>query len=84
MSRYRAEINNTIKEALGGDITKFSSSFVVELECESKGSKTRNHFAVHHIIPNYPIDEKLRSWAKAEAMVPWVAVATELPVSLIS
>jgi hypothetical protein len=72
-----------IKKALIGDIGNFTRSFVVEIQSGSQELRKMNRFAVHHSIQKYPNDEKLRVWTKAEAMVPWVAVAAELPVSPI-
>jgi hypothetical protein len=84
MHRHKTEINDMIKKALSGGLDNFNSSFVVEIESGSEGMEKRSGFAVHHIIQDYPENEKLRAWTKAEAMIPWVALAAKLPVSFMT
>lgn len=77
-----------IKKALTEGAVKYTHSFEIHLEYRSQNWEERKRFAVHHSIQDYPEkdnpeDKTLRAWCKADAMVPWVAVACELPVSLI-
>jgi hypothetical protein len=72
-----------VKKALTEGAVKYTRSFEIHLEYRSQNWRERKRFAVHHSIQDYPEDKMLRAWCKADAMVPWVAVACELPVSLI-
>lgn len=72
-----------VKKALTGGAVKYTRSFEIHLEYRSQIGEERKRFAVHHSVQDYPEDKMLRAWCKANAMVPWVAVACELPVSLI-
>jgi sacsin len=59
----------------------FELSFDIEIESASPAAKSRTSFAVHHSIASYPTEEKLRDWCNAQAMIPWIAVAAQIPVS---
>jgi hypothetical protein len=82
MKRHKTEINNMIKKAISEGVSSFSTSFEVEIKSGSPDKERQYRFALHHSIQNYPEKESLRTWSKEEAMIPWVAVASEIQVSL--
>jgi len=73
-------INEVIRAAPAGLEKPFEISFDVEIESESPTLKSRTSFAVHHSVASHPADEKLQNWCKAQAMIPWVAVAAPISV----
>lgn len=82
MKRYKTNVNAAIKKAISEGVSSFSTSFEVEIKSGPPDKERKYCFAIHHSIQNYPENESLRSWSKKEAMVPWVAVASEIRVSL--
>jgi sacsin len=81
MKRHKTNINVAIKKAISAGVSSFNTSFEVEIKSGSPGMERNYHFALHHSIQNFPEKESLRKWSKEEAMVPWVAVASEIRVS---
>lgn len=80
--RQKKLVNEMIKKAFAEPNSTFDVSFDVEIETGSKNAKSRTSFAIHHSIGTYPVDEKLRDWCKAQVMIPWIAVAAQIPVNL--
>lgn len=83
MKSRKTEINAAIKKTILEGVSNFNASFEVEIKSGSPDQEQQYRFAIHHSIQNYPENESLRSWCKDEAMVPWVAVASEIRVSLL-
>jgi sacsin len=83
MKRHKTEINDMIKKAISEGVTGFTTSFEVEIKSGSPNMERQYRFALHHSIQNYPEKESLRTWSQEEAMVPWVAVASEIRVSIL-
>lgn len=71
-----------IKKVISEGVSTFNTSFEVEIKSGSPDKEQQYRFALHHSIQNYPENEGLRAWSKEEAMIPWVAVASEIQVSL--
>ena len=80
--RRKSEINAKIRETILEGRGNFNTSFEVEIKSGITGNERQYRFAIHHSIQNYPEDEDLASWSKDEALLPWVAVASEIGVSL--
>ena len=80
--RYKSDVNTAIEKAISGGGINFSSSFEIEIKRGMPDNEAQYRFAIHHSIQDYPKDERLKSWSKDEAMVPWVALASEIEVSL--
>jgi hypothetical protein len=83
LKRHKTEINDMIKKAISEGVSSFATSFKVEIKSGSPDMERQYRFAIHHIIQNYPEKASLRTWSREEAMVPWVAVASEIGVSLL-
>lgn len=81
-SSNKQSINEVIRAATTGPEKPFEVSFNVDIESASSALKSRTRFAVHHRVASHPADEKLRDWSKAQAMIPWVAVAAPISVRL--
>jgi sacsin len=82
IKRHKSEINAAIKKTILEGVGNFIRSFEIEIKSGSPDTERQYRFAIHHRIQNYPENESLRSWSKDEALVPWVAVASEIGVSL--
>ncbi len=82
MKRHKSEINAVIKKTILEGGNNFDSSFKVEIKSGPRDQERQYLFAIHHSIQNYPEDESLNSWSKDEALIPWVALASEIGVSL--
>jgi sacsin len=78
--RNKRSVNEVIRAAPRGLEKPFEVSFDVDIESWSPTLKSRTSFAVHHSVASHPPDEKLREWCNAQAMIPWVAVAAQIPV----
>lgn len=76
---HRRLVNEMIRTASTEPEKPFELSFDVEIESESPTAKIRTSFAVHHSIASHPTEEKLRDWCNAQAMIPWIAVAAQIP-----
>jgi sacsin len=79
--RNRRLVNDMIRTASTEPEKPFELSFDVEIESASPTANSRTSFAVHHSIASHPAEEKLRDWCNAQAMIPWIAVAAQIPVS---
>lgn len=82
MKRHKTEINDVIKKTISEGVSSFTTSFEIEIKSGSPDKERQYRFALHHSIQNYPEKESLRTWCEEEAMIPWVAVASEIRVSL--
>jgi sacsin len=78
--RNKTTINQMIKRAFAEAVDTFNLSFEIEIEYGQIGAKKQTSFAVHHQIGDNPKDKELREWSKAQAVIPWVAIAAQLPL----
>jgi sacsin len=69
-----------LEDALENLHYDFDLSFQVQIEHRSAQESRRTGFVVHHSIRGGSMDNSLRAWAKDQKLVPWVAVAAQLPV----
>lgn len=80
-SRHKSRVNDAVKRALEDPEYLFNHSFEAGIEYRSDGESKTTRFVVHHSIQRSPIDSGLQDWIKDEKLLPWVAVAAQLPVS---
>ncbi len=70
-----------MKRALKDPEYLFNHSFEASIEFRSAGESRKTSFMVHHSIQYDFMEAGLRDWAKDQKLIPWVAVAAQLPVS---
>jgi sacsin len=76
--QHKEAVNQAIKTALCKGSSAFDRSFRIEIDMGDLRTGGKICFLVHHTIAKYPEDRCLVDWSKAEALLPWVAVATQL------
>jgi sacsin len=81
MGRHKLKVNNAVKCALENPEYSFDHSFEAGIEFSSAGESKKTTFMVHHSIQCDLIESGLRDWAKDQKLIPWVAVAAQVPVS---
>jgi hypothetical protein len=81
-NRNKHSVNELVRAAPAGLERPFDVSFDIDMESGSPTLVSRTSFAVHHSVAADPADKQLRSWCKAHAMIPWVAVAALISVRL--
>ena len=83
--RHKLKVNDAVKRALKDPAYSFNDDcFEAGIEYRSSGVKNKTTFMVHHRIQGDSMDNDLREWATDQKLVPWVAVAAQLPVSFPS
>jgi sacsin len=70
-----------VKCALENSEYSFNHSFEAEIYYNSAGESKKTRFIIHHHIQFDLIENGLQDWAKDQKLIPWVAVAAQLPVS---
>jgi sacsin len=70
-----------VKSSLKNLEYSFDYSFEAGIEYRSAGESKKTTFVVHHSIRPDLMDSDLRDWAQGQKLIPWVAVAAQLPVS---
>ena len=70
-----------MKSSLEDREYSFDYSFKAGVEYKSAGESKTTTFVVHHSIEPDLVGSDLRDWAQDQKLIPWVAVATQLPVS---
>ncbi|KAK0103147.1 hypothetical protein ONS95_014947 [Cadophora gregata] len=78
---HKSKINAAVQDALNSAATSFHYSFPAGIRYSLNGNPTTvTNFLIQHSIQK-SMDEGLRVWAKSQQLIPWVAVATQVPVS---
>ncbi|KAH7330503.1 hypothetical protein BKA65DRAFT_404568 [Rhexocercosporidium sp. MPI-PUGE-AT-0058] len=77
---HKTKINNAVKSALMSPSFSFHHNFQAGIQHTSNEKSTTTQFMVQHIIQD-SMDDSLRSWARDQQLIPWVAVAAQLPLS---
>jgi sacsin len=81
--RHKLKVNEAVKQALRNPKYSFDHCFEAGIEYRSAEELKKTSFVVYHRIQGALKDSSLREWAKDQKLVPWVAVAAQLPVSLL-
>lgn len=79
--RHKSKVNNALRSSLKDLEYSFDYSFEAGIEYRSVGESVKTTFVVHHSILPGLMDSELRDWAQEQKLVPWVAVAAQVPVS---
>ena len=79
--RYKSDIRKAQQLALDNIDYEFDLSFEVQIETFSTQDSGRSCFVVHHSINARFMECSLRDYAKEQKLYPWVAIATQVPVS---
>jgi hypothetical protein len=76
----KLKVNNAVKAALAAPEYTFDHSFETEIEYRSAQDSKRTKFVIHHCIYGVSMNGTLRDWTNEQKLVPWVAIAVQLPV----
>lgn len=76
--RHKSKVNSAVKSAFEDSAYFFDHSFELGIEHRSMGKSKKTTFVVHHSIPL--MRRTLAVWAADQKLIPWVAVAAQLPV----
>lgn len=81
--RNKLEVNQMIKTMSDHEFRPFNLSFVIDIEFGATGKKEKVSYAVCHALGKQPECKELQNWSENQALIPWVAVASRLPVRFL-
>jgi sacsin len=79
--RHKSQVSHAVKTTLADPDYVFDLSFGVKIERRSGQESSETRFVVHHTICGDSMDSQMRQWTRDQNLVPWVAVAAQLPVN---
>lgn len=74
------EVKTAVGRAFKTPGFKFDYSFRTGIRVQSAGTITTTEYLVQHSINGAAIPGHLRDWARKQYLVPWVALAAQIPV----
>ncbi|KAH9222449.1 hypothetical protein DL95DRAFT_441261 [Leptodontidium sp. 2 PMI_412] len=77
---HKTQINNAVKSALKSPTFSFHHNFRSGVRYTSNGKSTTTNFMIQHSIQD-TMSVSLRTWANDQQLIPWVAIAAQLPVA---
>ena len=78
--RHKSKVNQAVKLALEEQNYTFDHAFDVNIHLRLGENSSKTCFVVHHIIRGDFLDKSMKKWMREQKLVPWVAIAAEIPV----
>ncbi|KAH8668095.1 hypothetical protein BGZ60DRAFT_451451 [Tricladium varicosporioides] len=76
----KLKIKQAVKEAVQSKEYSWDYSFGAEIKYSLNGTTKQTKFALNHTIQNNITDVNLSGWMEDQKLIPWVALAAELPL----
>ncbi|KAF4626625.1 hypothetical protein G7Y89_g11535 [Cudoniella acicularis] len=79
---HKTKILNAVKTSLSTAQNSFDHSFEAHVKYTCREHSTQTSFVLHHSIGASRVESGLSSWAERQKLVPWVAIAAQLPAEI--
>jgi len=78
-SRHKSKINSAVRSALTDPQYSFDHSFEAAMHYRTEDAIKNTAFIIHHSIQCGSMNKDMRAWTRAQNLIPWIAVAAQLP-----